>query len=226
MSVPVSSFGRMEKTGVVSVAVIVPAPELLRRMLREKPACWQWAAFASVLFHRWAAVEERKINQVLGLPVQPAGRLVTGAEVMRFVAKHMRDADDIIAEVSVFLSTPDLMAALGGPDGENSADGEGILRAGNQLGDYYTRLLELAENCRRYSVPEHYAELVGDCIRFMNQALQDFCGFVNDVLERLEELQRRVILGEDHIRFDPVQLRFTTDDHLVWSIMDRLQTID
>jgi hypothetical protein len=59
----------------------------------------------------------------------------------------------------------------------------------------------------------------------VNQPLQDFGGFVNDVLERLEELQKRVMLGQCHIRFAPVPLCATTDDRLVWPILDRLQTI-
>jgi hypothetical protein len=94
------------------------------------------------------------------------------------------------------------------------------------MGDCYERLLELAEDCRRYSVSEQYADLVRDCTRFLNEPLQDFGGFVNDVLERLEELQTRVMLGQPYIRVEPVPLRISTDDRLVWSILDRLQTID
>jgi hypothetical protein len=216
----------MRRTGAVSAAIIVPTPELLKQMLQSKPACWTWAAFASVVFQRWAAVEERKVNQVLGSPVQPTGRLQTGLEVAQFVAQHMRAVDDLIAEVGVFLRAPAFTGAFGTTDDESTADAEGIVRAANQLGDYYERLLELAEECRTYSVPEQYAELVRDCTRFMNQPLQDFGGFVNDVLERLEELQKRVMLGQHHIRFEPVPLRTTTDDRLVWSIIDKLQTID
>lgn len=216
----------MRRTGAVSVAVIVPTPDLLKQMLQEKPACWTWAAFASVVFQRWAAVEERKINQVLGSPVQPTSRLQTGPEVALLVARHIRDADDLIAEVGVFLRAPNFTEVFGTTDDESTADAEGILRAANQLGDYYERLLEVAEDCRRYSVPVQYAELVRDCTRLVNQALQDFGGFVNDVLERLEELQRRVMLGQDNLQLEPVPLRTTTDDRLVWSILDRLQVIE
>jgi len=60
----------------------------------------------------------------------------------------------------------------------------------------------------------------------MNQPLQDFGRFVNDVLERLEQLQQRVMLGQPYFRFEPIPLRTTTDFRLVWSILDRLQTID
>jgi hypothetical protein len=216
----------MRRTGAVSVAVIVPTPDLLKQMLQEKPACWTWAAFASVVFQRWATVEERKIHQVLGSPVQPTGRLQTGAEVARFVTQHIRDTDDLIAEVGAFLRSPAFTVAFGTMDDESTADPEGIVRAANQLGDHYERLLELAEDCRRYSAPEQYAQLILDCTRFMNQSLQDFAGFVNDVLERLEELQKRVMLGQNYIQLGPVSLRTSTDDRLVWSILDRLQLIE
>jgi hypothetical protein len=59
----------MRRSSAVSVAVIVPTPELLKQMVNEKPACWTWAAFASVVFQRWGALEVRKIDQVLGSPV-------------------------------------------------------------------------------------------------------------------------------------------------------------
>ena len=216
----------MRTTGPVSAAIIVPTPELLNKMLQEKPACWTWAAFASVVFQRWAAVEERKVIQVVGSPAQPTGQHQSGPEIAHFVAQHMRAVDDLIAEVGVFLRAPAFKGAFGTTDDENAADAEGIVRAANRLGDYYERLLELAEECRSYSVPEQYAELIRDCTRFVNQSLQDFGGFVNDVLERLEDLQKRVMLGQHYIRLDPVPLRTTTDNRLVWSIMDRLQTID
>jgi hypothetical protein len=216
----------MRRTDAVSVAVIVPTPELLKQMLDEKPACWTWAAFASVVFQRWAAVEERKIMQVLGSPVRPTGRLQTGPEVAHFVGRRMRAVDDVIAEVGAFLKAPGFTEAFGARDDEGTADAEAIVRAANQLGDYYERLLNLAEECRRYSLPGRYAELIRDCTRFMNQSLQDFGGFVNDVLERLEELQKRAMLGQPYVWLGPVPLRTVTDDRLLWSIMDRLQTID
>jgi hypothetical protein len=59
----------------------------------------------------------------------------------------------------------------------------------------------------------------------MNQALQDFGRFVDGVLERLEEQQRRLMLGQG-VQFEPLELRTTTDDRLMWSILDRLQAMD
>lgn len=216
----------MRRTGSVSVAVIVPTAELLKQMLHERPACWTWAAFASVVFQRWAAVEERKIRQVIGSPVRPTGRLESGPEIAHFVARHMRAVDDLVVEVGTFLKAPAFSEAFGTPNDEDKADPDAIVSAAHHLGDYYERVLHLAEECRRYSAPQQYADLMGDCTRFMNQPLQDFGVFVNDVLERLEQLQNRAMLGQPYSWLGPVPLRTITDDRLLWSIMDRLQAID
>jgi hypothetical protein len=177
-----------------------------------------------MLFQRWAPLAERQVDQVLGSPVKSTGRLSTGPDVAEFVTRHMRAVDDIIAEVTVFLSSPAFAGAFGAA-GENTADAEGIVRAANRLGDYYERFLEIAEDCRSHSVPEQYAELVADCVRFVNRPLQDFGHFLDDVLERLEEQQKRVMLGKE-VHFDPIELHPTTDDRLIWSILDRLQAIE
>jgi hypothetical protein len=211
--------------GAISVAVIVPTPELLKQMLLEKPPCWTWAAFASVLFQRWAVLEERKIEQVLGSPVQPTGELKTGLEVAKFIAQRMRDIDDIVREAGGYLKAPTFTAAFGASGDEHDADAVGIIQAANDLGDHYEHLLRLAEECRRYSVPDQYTELAHDCVRFANQPLQEFGRFVNDVLELLEDQQKRVMLGQDLIQADYLQIWTTTDDRLIWSILDRIQEI-
>ncbi|MGE2734874.1 hypothetical protein [Mycolicibacterium vaccae] len=219
----------MGGSGAVSVAMVVPTPELLGQMLEQRPACWTWAAFASALFQRWAGLEERKTAQVLGADVRATDTLRTrtlrtSAEVAEFVAGQMRGADDIVARVNVFLASPEFAAVFGTPGDESTADAEGILAAADHLGHCYHRLLELAERIRSTEVPPEHAALLADCARFSNQHLQDFGWFVNDVLHRLEEMQNRVMLGQKPF---PVELRLcaTTDDQLIWSILDRLQTM-
>jgi hypothetical protein len=195
-------------------------------MLQEKPPGWAWAAFASAVFQRWAALEERKVAQVVGAPVPPTGRLRTGREVAHFVGAHMRAADDVVAEVADFLRTPAFAAAFGLPGDESTADAEGLLRAAHHLGDRYERLLEVAEDCRRHSVPRQYEVLVKGCTQFVNRHLQDFAGFVDDVLERQETVQQAVLSGQGCEQVEALRLHITTDDRLVWSILDRLQAID
>lgn len=225
MSVSAPSLWDMERSRAVSVAMVVPTPELLSRMLQQRPACWTWAAFASALFQHWAALEERKVNQVLGAGVCPTQTLLTGAEVAEFVAGQMRGTDGIVAEVNAFLASPGFAEVFGRAGDESGADADGILAAADYVGDCYQRLLELAEHTRRHEVPPPYRGLLADCTRFSNQHLQDFCGFVNEVLHRLEEMQNRVMLGQRPIPVDGVRLRATTDDQLIWSILDRLKAM-
>ncbi|MEZ0342006.1 hypothetical protein ACAG25_18725 [Mycobacterium sp. pV006] len=209
----------------VSVAMVVPTPELLRQMLRQRPTCWPWAAFASALFQRWAALEERKIAQVCNVPAAPATRLRSDAEVAEFVTRQVRGTDDIVARTNAFLASPDFTALFGSAGDESTADADGILAAADYLGDCYESLLELAERARRHSVPEPHIALLADCTRFSNQHLQDFTGFMNDVLHRLEEMQNRAMLGQKPTPTETVRLRATTDDRLIWSILDRLHEI-
>jgi hypothetical protein len=202
-------------------ADLVPTPELVDQMVRDKPPGWAWAAFASVVFQRWAGLEERKIAQVVGRAVHPAGRLRTGPDVAQFLTRHLRAADDIIAEATAYLRAPEFTAVFG--DGEDTADPDGIVRAAHHLGDLYERMLDIAENCRRRSVARQHVELLDGCTRFVNQHLQDFGALVNDVLERHDEMQRQLLSGGSSP--EPLRLHTTTDDQLLGSILDQLHAL-
>lgn len=216
----------MERSDAVSVAAVVPTPELLMQMVRQKPACWAWAAFASALFQRWAALETRKVHQVLGGPVSAVGRIDRAPDIARFVAEQMRGVDDIVAEVNAFLAGPTFAAAFGDPADSRAGDADGILGAAEYLGDCYERMLETAERCRSYSVAGPHAALLADCARFANQHLQDFGGLINDVLAHLEQLQNRVMLSQKPKPNPGLRLRATTDAALIWSILDRVRAME
>ncbi|MCV7370440.1 hypothetical protein CRI77_26610 [Mycolicibacterium duvalii] len=216
----------MERSDAVSVAAVVPTPELLVQMTRQKPACWAWAAFASALFQRWALLEARKVRQVLGGAGPPAERIDRAQDIACFVTEQMRGVDDIVAEVNAFLAGPTFATAFGDPADARAGDADGILRAAEYLGDCYERMLETAERCRSYSVPGPYAALLADCTRFANQHLQDFGAFINDVLARLEQLQNQVMLCQKPTPHDALRVRTTTDATLIWSILDRVRAME
>jgi len=163
---------------------------------------------------------------VLGYRADPSRRLRINREVALFVAERLRACDDLVKEVDAFMRAPTFMEVFGDPADESTADANGIMRIAHRLMDYYDRFLELAEECRDCSVPSQYAELLRDCSRFMNLPVRDFGNFIDDVLVRFEELRVSVARGDDDVWLDPVLLRTTTDDHLIWSILDRLNEID
>jgi hypothetical protein len=84
----------MRSSDEVPTANIVPTSAALTQMLNEKPACWRFAAFASVLFQRWAAVEERRVRVVLGYRAGPSQLLGTSSEVALVVLEYLRASDD------------------------------------------------------------------------------------------------------------------------------------
>ncbi len=226
MSVPVPNLVRMRSSDEVPTANIVPTSAALTQMLNEKPACWRFAAFASVLFQRWAAVEERRVRVVLGCRADPSQRLGTHRQVALVVLEYLRAGDNLVKEVDVFMRAPTFMGVFGDPSDESTADADGIVRVAHRLMDFYERLLELAEQCRDCSVPTRYAELLRECAQLMNVPLRDFGDFIDGVLVRFEELRANVARGLDDVWLEPVPLRTTTDDHLIWSILDRLNEID
>jgi hypothetical protein len=174
-----------------------------------------------VVFQRWAALEERKIAQVVGRAVHPAGRLRTGHDVAQFLTRHLRAADDVVAEAAAYLRAPEFTAVFG--DGKDIADPDGVVRAAHHLADLYERMLEIAENCRRRSVARQHVELLDGCTRFVNQHLQDFGGLINDVLERHDEMQRQLPSGASHL--EPIRLHTSTDEQLLGSILDQLHEL-
>jgi hypothetical protein len=226
MSVSTLSLLRMRSSDEVPTANIVPTPAALTQMLNEKPSCWRFAAFASILFQRWATVEERRVRAVLGHRADPSQLLGTDHEVVLVVLEYLRASDDLVREVDVFMRAPAFMGVFGDPSDEGTADADGIVRTAHRLMDYYERLLELAEQCRDCSVPSRHAELLRDCAQLMNLPLRDFGDFIDDVLVRFEELRANVARGHDDVWLEPVLLRTTTANQLVWSILDRLNEID
>jgi hypothetical protein len=215
----------MTRSGAVSTANIVHTPELLQRLLREKPYGWEPAAFASVLFQRAAAVEERRVQQTLATRSLTGPTLSSGRAVAQFAAEHIRERDVIVSELQSFIADPSFVAVFGADDDASIADGPGIVSAAHRLADYYVRSLELAEECQTCSVSVEYAELIHDCTQLLNLPLRDFGSFLNDFLECLADFQHRAMAGECDIKLDPVVYRITTDVRMVRSVMRRIQAI-
>lgn len=201
-------------TGRDELADIVPTPELLERLIRARPPCWQWAAFASVLFQRWAAVEERKVRHLMGEPTMTVQWLGTEAEFAEHVLRQTQRVDALLAQAGDVVTSSALEAAFTGDDGE------AIVATAHRIADVYECVLGVAQDLRSLTAPRRQTALAVDCLRLANQALQDFGLFVNDVLRRLEDQQRAYVRTGEDAAYAPVPLWVTTDGRLVWAILD------
>src|ERR1700752_138219 len=90
----------------------------LDTLLAEKLPCWRWAAFASVLVQRRAAVRSRLRDADLGYCAPSGERADSGAQVGRFVADRMDELLVLVNQVESFMLTPAFMGAFGDPSQE------------------------------------------------------------------------------------------------------------
>lgn len=205
----------MSTTGEMPIADMVPTEAGIQQLLADRPACWQWALFVSVVYQRMIAINAR--------PEQPCTRLDTDRDVALFVRMRLRDCDELIRACDHFMRAPGFMGVFGYE--ETDADADGIVNVAHRLMAYYARHLELVEECRDCIAPEWHNELLRDCTEFLVVPVRDFGSFMKGVLTRFEEMRQRAIAGDHDIVLKPVLLRTTTDEQLTWSILDRLNEI-
>jgi len=198
----------------------------LDTLLAEKLPCWRWAAFASVLVQRRAAVRSRLRDADLGYSAPSGERADSGYAVGRFVTDRMDEMLVLVKQVESFMLTPAFMGAFGDPSQESSADAEGIVHTANRLMDYHERLLALAERCRGLSAPSDYEQLLGDLGKLTDVPLNSYRKFIDDFVERVGEMPEMLHYAHGStVELDPVVLHMDVDDVLVERITKQLSEI-
>jgi hypothetical protein len=212
----------MSTTDKVPVAHIVLTAEEMDRLLTDRPACWPWAAFVSIVYQCTRRIDERRKTAM----DQPVTHLATAREVALFVRSQLRECDELIRECDRFMRAPEFMSVFGAADDDDSADADGIIRVALRLMEFYERHLEMLEECRDCEVPEEYDDLVADCAELLVLPVRDIGEFMKGVQARFDEMQERAFGGEQDIVLKPVLLRTTTREELMWSVLDRLNDVD
>src|SRR6185312_542402 len=91
-----------KSTDYPKTAAVAYAAADLDTLLAEKLPCWRWAAFASVLVQRRAAVRARLRDAELGFCAPSGERVGSGAEVGRFVLDRMDEMVVLVDQVDSF----------------------------------------------------------------------------------------------------------------------------
>ena len=199
----------------IPVAEVVYTQAELDSMLAEKPQCWRYAAFVSVLVQRRAAVSARLRDARLGF-AQPSGETAsTSYVVAHFFTDRMGELSEIVEQVDDFMLTPAFNEVFGDPHDGDSADADGIIHTANRLMDYHDRLLALSERCRSVTVPHRYAELQRDAGLLMVIPLEGFTRFIEDFIGRVSEMHDVARYAPGDVQLDPVALSITDDDELI-----------
>ena len=199
----------------IEVADVVYTQAGLDAMLKQKPQCWRYAAFVSVLVQRRAAVGARLRDARLGF-AEPSGETAsTGYVVAHFFTDRMGELSEIVEQVDDFMLTPAFSEVFGDPHDGDSADADGIIHTANRLMDYHDRLLALAERCRGVTVAHRYAELQRDAGLLMVIPLEGYTTFIDDFVGRVSEMHDVARYAPGDVQLDPVVLSITDDGELI-----------
>jgi hypothetical protein len=207
----------------LEVAAVVTTPDGLTTLLAEKALGWRWAAFASVLVQRRAAVQSRLRDCELGYATPTGMRAHSAIEVGRFVTGRMEDLCQLVARVEAFMLTPAFMAVFGSRCDASTADADGIVHVANRLMDYHERFLELAERCRDFQAPSPYAVLLRDVRELMGIPLDAYRTFIDDFVDRIAEMPELLRHARGTVEADPVVLHMHVDDRLLQRISKQLR---
>ena len=199
----------------IPVAEVVYTQAELDSMIANKPQCWRYAAFVSVLVQRRAAVAARLRDARLGF-AQPSGETAsTSYVVAHFFTDRMAELSEIVGQVDDFMLTPAFSEVFGDPHDGDSADSDGIIHTANRLMDYHDRLLALSERCRSVTVPHRYAELQRDAGLLMVIPLEGYHTFIEDFIGRIAEMHDVARYAPGDVQLDPVVFSITDDDELI-----------
>ena len=175
----------------------------LATLLAEKLPCWRWAALASVLVQRRAAVQSRLRDAQLGYGAASGERADSGFEVGRFVVDRMDELLVLVNQVESFMLTPAFVGVFGDPGNEGSADAEGIVHTANRLMDYHERFLALAERCRGLAASSQYEGILRDLAQLLDIPLSSYRKFIDDFVERVGEMPEMLTMRTARLSWIP-----------------------
>lgn len=207
----------------LEVAGVVATPAELTEMLRRKLPCWRYAAFASVLVQRQAAVAERVRDARMGFATPSGDALHTGSQAAVYFGERLAELCRLVEAVDDFMLSTAFQAVFG--DREESADADGIVHAANRLMDFHERLLVVTERCRGVTVPWSVAELQRDVGLFTVIPIEGFNTFVDTFVDRVAEMADVARYATGDVQLDPVELHAKADDELMARIFSRLEQV-
>ncbi|MBS9535481.1 hypothetical protein KIH27_17995 [Mycobacterium sp. M1] len=203
---PIPGKPAVDTDADVQVAAVAYTPEDLATLLADRPACWRYAVFASVLVQRRAALQPRLRDQELGYAPPSGGRLRVGFELGRYLYDLLEQMLALVEQAEVLMLSPGFTRMFGDPRDEDTADADAIVHAANRLMDLHERILGLAEKCRGVNAPIEHADVVRDCARVLDAPLEGYRRFVDEFVSRVGEMAEMLPHARGTIELDPVML--------------------
>ncbi|ORW66818.1 hypothetical protein [Mycolicibacter senuensis] len=207
------------------IAAVAYTPEGLDALLAERPACWRYAAFVSVLVQRYAALQSRLRDQQLGYAPTRGALIRTRFQLGQYLYDLLDEMLALINQVEELMLSPGFTRMFGEPTDETTADADAILHAAHRLMDLHERLLGLAERCRGVNAPGEHADVVRDCARVLDVPLEGYRRFIDEFVGRVGELPDVLPYARGTIQMDPVMLEMEDSDELLDAAVTGLRSL-
>ena len=206
-------------------ARVAETPAELQTLLAEKPLCWSWALFASVLVQRYAAVQPRLRQHRLRCAAPTGTRPESGIALASRLVDRLEHNLRVIDQLETLMRSPGFVGMFGDRADGSNADADTIVRAAEAMMDYHDQLLGLAEDVQRIPVGHEHTEFLRDCVQFMDMPLEAYRRFIDDMVERVIELPGLLRWGPVPVRPDPVQWEVDGDDPILAKVFTQLREI-
>lgn len=197
------------------IAAVADTAEGLATLLAERPACWRYAVFGSVLVQRYAALQPRLRDQQLGYAPKRPPRIHTEFELAQYLIDLLDEMLTLVNQVEELMLSPTFTRMFGDPTDETTADADTIMQAANRLMDLHERLLVLAERCRGVDASSKHADVVRDCGRVLDVPLESYHRFIDEFVARIDELPDVLPYARGTIELDPVLLEMDESAQLL-----------
>jgi hypothetical protein len=206
-------------------AEVQTTQEGLVALLQERPHSWRWAAFASVLVQRRAAMEDAVRDHRLGYGRPTGERIASFSELHAFATHAMYDVGQVGQQMNGFLLTDAFKSVFGPENDEGGADPDGIVHAANRLMDFYERFLQLAQRARGASAPTRYMNVLDTCARLVDMPLGGMDEFVDEFVDVVGQMPAMLIDAGEQLVVRPIGIKIHMDDELLEELIRQLKEI-
>lgn len=207
------------------VATVVHTDAELSTMLTDRPPCWRYAAFVSVLVQRRDAVRSRLLDALTGYATPSGEKVPGGVQAGLFFTERLEELSQFVNQIDDFMLSAAFQGVFGGMFDEDSADADGIVQAANRLMDYHDGLLCLSERIRGVAVPADCRDLRRDFGLLTVLPLEAFERFIDDFIDRVAEMGDVARFATGNVQLDPVELGVADDGDLLEKVSAGLERL-
>ena len=180
--------------GPLDPARATPRTEAERQqLLLDRPPGWEYLYFAGQLLHERDRVEGKFRDHEISFAA-PNDALLDAGELGAYV-RRCTDAATALVDTLMRLMEPSVQARAFGEPGQ-PGDPERLKHLAARWNTVYEGLLDWAASIRGTNAPTHYRPVLELLARFVDEPVQAYRAFVDDLVARTDPLSAQLAAGE------------------------------